>query len=79
MFEITERSAIVGLNFPGRHRALPKPGYRIAIDDMGAGYSNLNANLPHPSGLHQNNMALIRGINRTVSNSGVKSLWCLPI
>jgi EAL domain-containing protein (putative c-di-GMP-specific phosphodiesterase class I) len=44
VFELTERASLTGVDdMTGRLARLREMGYRVAIDDMGAGYSGLNA------------------------------------
>lgn len=44
VLEITERAALDGIDdVPGRVARLRELGYRIALDDLGAGYSGLNS------------------------------------
>lgn len=65
VFEITERSAIENFElFQAAISHYRSQGYRIAIDDMGAGYSNLNAICHIHPGFIKIDMALIRDINR---------------
>ena len=65
VFEITERSAIDRFElFQAAIEHYRSQGYRIAIDDMGAGYSNLNAICHIHPGFIKIDMALIRSINQ---------------
>ncbi len=64
VFEITERSAIESFElFQAAIDHYRNQGYRIAIDDMGAGYSNLNAICHIHPGFIKIDMALIRHIH----------------
>lgn len=65
VFEITERSAIDKFElFQAAISHYRSQGYRIAIDDMGAGYSNLNAICHIHPGFIKIDMALIRDIHQ---------------
>jgi len=62
--EITERESLRGMvDIMKRIRALKSLGYRIAIDDIGAGYSGLNSFVDWEPDLVKIDMGLIRGID----------------
>ncbi len=64
VFEITERSAIDHYgNFKSAIDHYKNQGYKIAIDDTGAGYSNLNAICHIHPGFIKIDMELIRDID----------------
>jgi EAL domain-containing protein (putative c-di-GMP-specific phosphodiesterase class I) len=64
VFEVTERSPLERINdLPNRVAALRALGYRLALDDMGAGYAGLTSfSLLEPD-LVKLDMALIRGLD----------------
>lgn len=62
--EITERESLSKMNDAvDRIRALKKLGFRIAIDDIGAGYSGLNSFVDLEPDLVKIDMGLVRGID----------------
>jgi EAL domain-containing protein (putative c-di-GMP-specific phosphodiesterase class I)/CheY-like chemotaxis protein len=62
--EITERESLRGISdIMDRIHALKALGYRIAIDDIGAGYSGLNSFVDWEPDLVKIDMGLIRGID----------------
>jgi EAL domain-containing protein (putative c-di-GMP-specific phosphodiesterase class I)/CheY-like chemotaxis protein len=64
VFEITERSTLAGVNgLSGRLDRLRQKGYRIAIDDLGAGYSSLTSFVHLEPDFVKLDMSLIRGIH----------------
>ncbi len=64
-FEITERMAIEQISdTPDRIDRLRKLGYRIAVDDLGEGYSGLNSFAALEPDAVKLDMSLIRGIDR---------------
>ena len=66
VLEITERAALDGIHELGtrvtRLRAL---GYRIAIDDLGAGYAGLTSFAQLEPEVVKVDMSLVRGIDRS--------------
>jgi EAL domain-containing protein (putative c-di-GMP-specific phosphodiesterase class I) len=64
VFEITERTALETVqNVRGSVEALRAQGYRIAIDDLGAGYSGLSSFTELLPDLVKLDMSLVRGID----------------
>lgn len=64
VFEITERSALESMdNVRESVEALRALGYRIAIDDLGAGYSGLTSFTQLQPDLVKLDMSLIRGVD----------------
>jgi len=62
--EVTERAALHGMtNLRARIMALRTLGYRIAIDDMGAGYASLTSFAQLEPDIAKVDMSLIRGIH----------------
>jgi EAL domain-containing protein (putative c-di-GMP-specific phosphodiesterase class I) len=62
--EITERAALHGMtNLRARIVALRALGYRIAIDDMGAGYASLTSFAQLEPDIAKVDMSLVRGIH----------------
>lgn len=65
-FEITERMAIEKIaDLPARIARLRGLGYRIAVDDLGEGYSGLNSLAQLEPDAVKLDMSLIRGIDTT--------------
>jgi len=65
-FEITERMAIEKVpDTIGRIERLRKLGYKIAVDDLGEGYSGLNCFAAIEPDAVKLDMSLIHGIDRT--------------
>jgi EAL domain-containing protein (putative c-di-GMP-specific phosphodiesterase class I) len=65
-FEITERMAIEKIpDTHNRIERLRKLGYKIAVDDLGEGYSGLNSFADLEPDAVKLDMSLIRGIERT--------------
>jgi len=79
VLEITERAAIeTSSNLLSKLDVLRKIGYRIAIDDLGAGYAGLNYFALLKPDVVKIDMTLIRGIDRDpVKRKIVKSLISL--
>ena len=64
--EITERLAIVRLEaFQGALRTFKEHGYRVAVDDMGAGYSTLQALASIEPDFLKFDVSLVRDIDRS--------------
>ena len=68
VLEITERARleVVG-DVQGRIRRLRELGYRIALDDLGAGYASLNSFAVLEPELVKLDMSLVRGIHRSTT------------
>jgi EAL domain-containing protein (putative c-di-GMP-specific phosphodiesterase class I) len=65
VLEITERASLDGIpNGIERVAALRGLGYRIALDDLGAGYAGLNSFLALTPEIVKLDMALVRGLDR---------------
>jgi EAL domain-containing protein (putative c-di-GMP-specific phosphodiesterase class I) len=63
VLEITERAALDGLpDVEARVARLRKLGYRIAVDDLGAGYAGLTSTVQLRPDVVKFDMSLIRGI-----------------
>ena len=64
VLEITERVALDDVpDVRGRIAALRKLGYRIAIDDLGAGYAGLNSFAALEPDVAKLDLALVRGVD----------------
>lgn len=64
VFEITERAALESVaDLPERMARLRKSGYRIALDDLGAGYAGLSSFTQLEPDVVKVDMSLIRGID----------------
>ena len=64
MLEITERASLDGLgDVRGRIQSLRKLGFRIAIDDLGAGYSGLTSFALLEPDVVKLDMALVRDLH----------------
>ena len=62
VLEITERQSIAGVpDLQARIKALRELGYRLAIDDLGAGYAGLNTFAVLEPDVVKLDMALVRG------------------
>ena len=62
VIEITERQSIEGVSdLPGRIKALRRLGYRLAIDDLGAGYAGLTTFAVLEPNVVKLDMTLVRG------------------
>jgi EAL domain-containing protein (putative c-di-GMP-specific phosphodiesterase class I)/CheY-like chemotaxis protein len=64
VFEITERIGIDPIAGPARVAMLRKRGYRIAVDDLGAGYAALGALATLEPEIVKLDMSLVRDIER---------------
>lgn len=70
VWEITERSGLDQVDdVAGRVRALRERGYRIALDDLGAGHSGLNSIALLEPDVVKLDMALVRDIHRSPTRS----------
>jgi len=66
VFEITERTALDEVqDVPSRVATLRELGYRIAIDDLGAGYAGLTTFAQLEPEVVKLDMSLVRGVNTT--------------
>ena len=64
VLEITERASLDGIHdVGGRIHALREIGYRIAIDDLGAGYAGLTSFAALSPDVVKLDMALVRGLD----------------
>jgi EAL domain-containing protein (putative c-di-GMP-specific phosphodiesterase class I) len=64
VLEITERAPLESVSdLEGRIRALRALGYRIAVDDLGAGYAALNSFAALQPDVAKVDMALVRGVD----------------
>jgi EAL domain-containing protein (putative c-di-GMP-specific phosphodiesterase class I)/DNA-binding NarL/FixJ family response regulator len=72
VLEITERARleVVG-DVSGRIRRLREMGYRIALDDLGAGYASLTSFASLEPDLVKLDMSLVRGIDRSTTKQKV--------
>lgn len=65
VLEITERSSLHGLDdVPGRIASLRKLGFKIAVDDLGAGYAGLTSFALLEPDIVKLDMALVRDLHR---------------
>jgi EAL domain-containing protein (putative c-di-GMP-specific phosphodiesterase class I) len=65
VLEITERASLDGIpDSAERIAALRRLGYRIALDDLGAGYAGLNSFAALSPEIVKLDMALVRGLDR---------------
>jgi EAL domain-containing protein (putative c-di-GMP-specific phosphodiesterase class I) len=76
VLEVTERASLDGVsNVLERAAALRKLGFRIALDDLGAGYAGLNAFTQLEPDLVKLDMALVRQVeSRPTSRSVIRSM-----
>lgn len=76
VLEVTERASLEGVSdLAGRVRALRDLGYRIALDDLGAGYAGLNSFAALSPDVVKLDMTLIRGLDQdTVKQKLVRSM-----
>ena len=66
VLEITERASLEEVKgFEGRARGLRKLGFRLAIDDLGAGYAGLTSFAQLEPEVVKFDMSLVRGIDRS--------------
>lgn len=65
IFEITERASLDQIkDVPARVRSLRRMGFRIAIDDLGAGYAGLTSFAELQPDVAKLDMSLVRGVDR---------------
>jgi EAL domain-containing protein (putative c-di-GMP-specific phosphodiesterase class I) len=68
VLEITERAALDRISDPmARMTRLRSLGFRIAVDDLGAGYAGLNSFAQLEPEVVKVDMSLVRGIDRSVT------------
>jgi EAL domain-containing protein (putative c-di-GMP-specific phosphodiesterase class I) len=66
VLEITERASVESVaDLQGRVARLREMGYRIALDDMGAGYANLNTFALLEPDVVKLDMSLVRDVHKT--------------
>jgi EAL domain-containing protein (putative c-di-GMP-specific phosphodiesterase class I) len=64
VLEVTERASLAGLkDLPSRVKGLRDMGFRIAIDDLGAGYAGLSSFTQLEPEIAKIDMSLVRGID----------------
>jgi EAL domain-containing protein (putative c-di-GMP-specific phosphodiesterase class I) len=72
VLEITERASLDGLgDVPARMRRLRSLGFRVAVDDLGAGYAGLTSVLQLEPEVVKLDMSLVRGIDADSSRQQV--------
>lgn len=72
VLEITERASIQRIpNVRARLEALRKLGFRLAIDDLGAGYAGLNSFTSVEPEVVKIDMGLIRGIHQSLTKQKI--------
>jgi EAL domain-containing protein (putative c-di-GMP-specific phosphodiesterase class I) len=68
VLEVTERSKLEQIpDVPGRIRKLRQLGYRVAIDDIGAGYAGLTSFAQLEPDVVKLDMALVRDADRSAT------------
>ncbi len=68
VLEITERASLDGINdVPARVASLRKLGYRIAIDDLGAGYAGLTSFAALEPEVVKLDMSLVRDVDKNAT------------
>lgn len=72
VLEITERTKLdASLNLPTRVKQLREMGYRLAVDDLGAGYSGLSSITQLEPSIVKLDMSLIRDIHESMTRRAV--------
>ncbi|MFZ5476532.1 MAG: EAL domain-containing protein [Myxococcota bacterium] len=72
VFEITERAALDGIGDVARcTKALRDLGYRVAVDDLGAGFAGLTSLVLLEPEIVKLDMTLIRGVDRDATRQHV--------
>jgi EAL domain-containing protein (putative c-di-GMP-specific phosphodiesterase class I) len=72
VLEVTERASLDGLHdLPDRAQALRALGYRIAVDDLGAGYAGLSSLVRLQPEVVKIDMSLVRGVDHDISRARV--------
>lgn len=75
VLEITERSGLAEVgSWEGSVETLTANGFRVAIDDLGAGYSTLNMLVALEPAIVKVDASLVRDIDRNLRKQGVLSL-----
>jgi EAL domain-containing protein (putative c-di-GMP-specific phosphodiesterase class I)/CheY-like chemotaxis protein len=75
VLEITERSGLADVTgWEGALRTLTDAGFRIAVDDLGAGYNGLNMLVALEPAIIKADASLIRGIDESPRKQGLLSL-----
>jgi EAL domain-containing protein (putative c-di-GMP-specific phosphodiesterase class I) len=65
ILEVTERASLEGIDdLPRRIKTLRSLGYRVAIDDLGAGYAGLTSFAVLEPDVVKLDMALVRGADQ---------------
>lgn len=68
VLEITERASLDGIDRArDKVEALREAGFRIAVDDLGAGYAGLNSFIDLEPDLVKLDMGLVRGVDRSAT------------
>ena len=68
VLEITERARLESVgDVPGRIRRLRELGYRVALDDLGAGYASLTSFAALEPDIVKLDMSLVRGIHESTT------------
>lgn len=72
VLEVTERASLDGVqDAPGRVANLRRMGFRIAVDDLGAGYAGLSSLAQLEPDVAKMDMSLVRGVNLSVTKQRV--------
>ncbi len=72
VLELTERATLDSIsNLPDRVRSLREMGFRLAVDDLGAGYSGLSSITQLEPDWVKLDMSLIRGIHQSTPRQAV--------
>jgi EAL domain-containing protein (putative c-di-GMP-specific phosphodiesterase class I) len=72
VFELTERATLEEIDdLPDRRARLRELGYRIAIDDLGAGYSGLSSLIGLDPELVKLDMSLVRGVDGDTARQSI--------
>lgn len=75
VLEITERSGLADVTgWEGAVRTLTDAGFRIAVDDLGAGYNGLNMLVALEPAIIKADASLIRGLDENPRKQGLLSL-----
>jgi EAL domain-containing protein (putative c-di-GMP-specific phosphodiesterase class I) len=68
LFEVTERASLEGVDhLCPRIAKLHEMGYRLAIDDLGAGYAGFSMSAQLDPEVVKIDMSLVRGIDRSAT------------
>jgi EAL domain-containing protein (putative c-di-GMP-specific phosphodiesterase class I) len=72
VFEVTEQASVrCADELPERVRALRALGFRLAVDDLGAGYSALSVLAELEPEIVKVDMSIIRGVDRSLTKQRV--------